>query len=129
MLRLAEYQQELVHIYGPAVRDILLDVFFDDGSDPVIELLKGEQLELREDRRGRARTEAPYSERELFDAWNDARASHLQRRGEDGMASRVSVPSGGDAHDEDAAVAALSRKREVLNRALDYCRNTKKCAY
>ncbi|KAG5494974.1 hypothetical protein JKF63_02026 [Porcisia hertigi] len=40
MRRLAEYQAELVDILGHAMRDAILDNFFDDGSDPALSALQ-----------------------------------------------------------------------------------------
>ena len=43
MLELSAYQEELVHVYGPSMRDIIADVFFDDGHDPVLAFLKAKR--------------------------------------------------------------------------------------
>lgn len=43
MLDLAAYQEELVNLYGPTMRDVVADVFFDDGQDPVVALLQAKR--------------------------------------------------------------------------------------
>ncbi|KAG5493434.1 hypothetical protein JIQ42_01800 [Leishmania sp. Namibia] len=40
MLELAEYQAELVNIFGNTMRDSIADAFFDDGSDSVLSALQ-----------------------------------------------------------------------------------------
>ncbi|GET91750.1 hypothetical protein LtaPh_3301400 [Leishmania tarentolae] len=46
MVELAEYQAELVNIFGHTMRDIVADSFFDDGSDPVLAALQRKRDEL-----------------------------------------------------------------------------------
>ncbi|KAK7197279.1 hypothetical protein NESM_000674400 [Novymonas esmeraldas] len=69
MLQLAEYQAELVNIFGPSMRDVIADVFFDDGEDAVLAALRAKREASRgvrsaaalvsEDDGGRWRTPSP----------------------------------------------------------------------
>lgn len=39
MWQLSELQEELVQVYGPSVKHIISDTFFDDGTDPVLSIV------------------------------------------------------------------------------------------
>jgi hypothetical protein len=114
MLKLSAYQEELVNLYGPTMRDIIADVFFDDGSDPVLALLKEKR-------------KAPLSQEQALTA--PCRPSAVQQpspqlwvRPDEG--GPPSWEADVDAHREHA-----SKEREMLQRALDERRAGRRTNY
>ncbi|KPA76859.1 hypothetical protein ABB37_07655 [Leptomonas pyrrhocoris] len=114
MLQLAAYQEELVNLYGPTVRDIIADTFFDDGHDPVLAVLK-------------AKREAPLSypcgANTLLSKGSGAPNTSRQLwERTDGAA--MPSPTSAQSHRE-----RVSREREMLLRALDERRSGRRSGY
>lgn len=132
MLSLAEYQEELVNIYGPSMKNIIADTFFDDGSDPVSALL---QENTEQDQCVYPAAVAGPAQQQL--AWRKATAMHARR--DQGLSlSRQEMNANASAataqymgyypptarHSDDSpAVHSVARQREVLHRALDEVRD------
>ncbi|KPI86873.1 hypothetical protein ABL78_4063 [Leptomonas seymouri] len=114
MLELSAYQEELVNLYGPTMRDIIADTFFDDGHDPVLEVLK-------------AKREAPSSYQQGFRASpsEDSKVEKASHQLWVCAGNAVAVPPTPAQSQSERAI----REREMLLRALDERRSGRRTRY
>lgn len=107
MQQLCAYQEELVHIFGPKMRDIVADTFFDDGSDPVLEAL-------------RKKREAP-------------RSPSIPPFDNGGSRTEASMPYFSTAKPQptttESCTSDITHNREIYNRALFDYRKGKRCPF
>ncbi|CAJ1011553.1 hypothetical protein Q4I28_006866 [Leishmania naiffi] len=114
MLQLAEYQADLVNMFGHTMRDAVLDAFFDDGSDPVLSALHRKRLE------GPTSRSAPYTSVHGDHSSGAAPPGVWRHRG---SAGEGLVPPAST--DE----SRLARERHVFKQALEELRGGRLCGY
>lgn len=114
MVQLAEYQAELVNIFGHTMRDAVADSFFDDGSDPVLAALQ------------RRRDEAPSTRSASYSAMHRGDCSGTASLG--GGARRGSAESAlvraASTHE-----SGVAQERQAFQRALEEVRRGRRCGY
>ncbi|CAC9529412.1 hypothetical_protein [Leishmania infantum] len=114
MVQLAEYQAELVNIFGHTMQDAVADSFFDDGGDSVLAALQ------------RKRGEAPSTRSAFYSAMHRGHCSVAGSLGvgaRRGSAERALPPA---ASTRESSVA---QERHAFQRALEEVRGGRRCAY
>lgn len=147
MQQLAEYQEELVQIFGPSMRHIISDTFFDDGEDPVLALLARQRRSLRDAQQVRPTLHGRSSGHcgDAGNAWSRASLHHVHRAmgqtsalhgsyTEGVSETSLHVPAtvspsvmGVPAEQEERN--ERGRRQEVLQRALDEHRKGRRCPF
>ncbi|CAD2217860.1 hypothetical protein ADEAN_000534600 [Angomonas deanei] len=126
MLHIAEYQDELCHIYGPTMRNIIHDTFFDDGSDAILRFFRSEDQYADALQSNATDSSGASPQVPIGVAWDSARRSHMDRVEE--LLPVSDIPETPQVIPASSS-SEMARKRESLNRALDYLRGGKRQCY